>query len=103
MQPYLRPAPADDQPLPCPPGHIAESAGLWWGVPTEIVYDPDEHQVCFMRGSIDDTIAAGLEQGGWQRSGVEGNTELWIRDRSAAAERALVASMHSAPSQGLGL
>ena len=103
MDPYLRPAPPDDQPLPCPPGHIAESAGQWWGVPTEIVYDPDEHQVCFMRGQIDESIATGLQQSGWQRAGVEGTTELWIRDRSAAIERALVASMRTTPSQGLGL
>src|SRR5690606_24315022 len=51
MDPYLRLAPPGGaSPDPCPPGHVAEPAGLWNDRQMAIVYDPLRHDVCFMRG-----------------------------------------------------
>jgi len=92
MDPYLRPAPADGEASsPCPPGHIAEPAGLWDDHHQEVVYDPQQHDICIVRGRPGEVIDHGLTMTGWERAREQDGAQMWIRDRAAAA-RALLAS-----------
>lgn len=102
MDPYLRPAPPEgDQSEPCPPGHVAEPAGLWNDRQVEVVYDPARHDVCFMRGRAGDGVHDGLQSSGWEPTASDGRSQLWIRDR-ADAMRQLLDTVHiPAPGRGL--
>lgn len=103
MDPYLRPAPPENGPAqPCPPDHVAEPAGQWSLGPMEVVYDPDEHDVCFVRGSIGDDVSNRLRQAGWEQTWIGGSNEMWVRDRALAAEQALAQITRTNPSRGLG-
>lgn len=101
MDPYLRPAsPDDDHPAPCPPGHVAESAGIWGDGHKEVVYDPSQHDVLVVRGRIGEVIDHGLSVTGWERQIESDSAQLWIRDR-AAATRTLLAVTATEPSLGI--
>ncbi len=91
MNPYLRPAPREDlPPYPCPEGHEVHPAGLWKGSQMEVVYDPRLHDVLFLREGMDDPeIRDGLGSTGWAHIESDGQSEMWIRDRAAAAQAAL--------------
>lgn len=103
MDPYLRPAaPEDGIPLPCPPGHVAEPAGEWSLGAMEVVYDPDEHDVCFVRGSLDADSATQLRAAGWEQTWIGGTNEMWVRDRILVAEQALNQVAQTSPEPGLG-
>lgn len=105
MDPYLRPAPTDDEVSPpCPPGHTAQPAGLWSGEHQEVVYDPRRHDVCFMRGGLGADVDDGLRSTGWEPTANDGTSQLWVRDRAAAMLQMLDAPepTASAPARGLG-
>jgi hypothetical protein len=102
MDPYLRPAPPDgDPPDPCPPGHVAEPAGLWNDRQMEIVYDPRRHDVCFMRGRAANSVHDGLVASGWEATAADGSSQLWIRDRAEAMRQLLDTARTPAPGRGL--
>lgn len=102
MDPYLRPAPPDGDPSgPCPPGHVAEPAGLWNDRHMEIVYDPRRHDVCFMRGRAGDGVHDGLAASGWEATATDGRSQLWIRDRADAMRQLLDTVRVEAPGRGL--
>lgn len=103
MDPYLRPAPADGEAsAPCPPGHIAEPAGLWDDHHQEVVYDPQQHDICIVRGRTGEVIDHGLTMTGWERAREQDGAQMWVRDRAAAA-RTLLASTTttSTPERGM--
>jgi hypothetical protein len=103
MDPYLRPAPVGDDPsAPCPPGHVAEPAGLWDGEHHEVVYDPASHDVLIVRGHIGEVIDHGLSATGWERQTDADNAQLWVRDRAAATRTLLAtASTETAMARGI--
>ena len=104
MDPYLRPAPGDDEPSgPCPPGHVAEAAGLWNGEAMEVVYDPERHSVCFVRGEVGGEVRGGLEASGWESTVTDGRSQLWVRDRADAMRQLLDSVSVPAPGRGLSL
>lgn len=99
MDPYLRPARPDGQPpAACPPGHLAEPAGLWGRQHMEVVYDPSLHDVCIVRGRLGDAVGSGLRGAGWQPRQSADGTQMWIRDRAAAARAQLATTGSVAPS-----
>ena len=89
MTPFLRPA-TDFGALakPAPPGWRAQPIGTWRGRAVEIVYDPQAHDVAFVRGGAP-RITAAMANSGWMRCGRDGRHEWWIRDRVAAASARL--------------
>lgn len=103
MDPYLRSAPLADEPsAPCPPGHVAEPAGIWGGEHKEVVYDPARHDVCIVRDRIGEVIDHGLTATGWQRHHDNDNAQLWIRDRATAARDLLAATSAEPAGRGMG-
>lgn len=99
--PFLRPAPPHEAPpLPCPPGRVAEPAGLWHGRHMEVVYDPRRHDILFLRGSQPD-IEPRLGDIGWEHVLTDGPNQMWIRDRAAVARQALEAAAVDAPGRAL--
>lgn len=102
MDPYLRHAPPDGVPPdPCPPGHVAEPAGLWNDRQMEIVYDPRRHYVCFMRGRAADGVHDGLAASGWEPSATDGRSQLWVRDRADGIRQLLDTVRVDEPARGL--
>lgn len=88
--PYLRPAPPEGEPSgPCPPGHVAEPAGLFDGERREVVYDPRRHGVLFLRGTSNERLEAQLRGAGWERAGADPNSQWWVRDKLAATQERL--------------
>ena len=84
--PYLRPASPEGAPGdPPPPGRVTAPVGLWAGRAMEVVYDPARHDVVFLRGATSPGLAEGLSDTGWEHTGTDGENQMWIRDRSAAA------------------
>lgn len=104
MDPHLRPAPPDGKSAaPCPPGHVAEPAGLWADRHMEVVYDPARHDVCIVRGRLGDTVSSGLQATGWQKARAAGGAQMWVRDRAEAARTQLAAAGTAAAQyRGLG-
>ncbi len=104
MEPTLRPAVPDAPSAPCPPGHVAEPAGVWAGRHMEVVFDPTRHDVMFVRGAKIDRFAEQLRATGFRPVGNDGASELWVRDRAEAARQALDRSARrSQARQPLGL
>ncbi len=88
--PTLRPTSPEGAPGdPPPPGRTTAPAGLWAGRAMEVVYDPAGHDVVFLRGAASPGLAEGLSDTGWKRASTDGENQMWIRDRSAAAGRRL--------------
>lgn len=102
MDPYLRLAPADDEPsAPCPPDHVAKPAGIWLGSHMEVVHDPRRHDILFVRGESAPELGSGLQQSGWQQTDVDGVSEMWVRDRAVAAQAALTQVSADVPDQAI--
>lgn len=84
MKPFLRPT---DRARLAPVGWVAKPAGLWADRQVEVVFDPRQHQIVMVRNDPGDTTRAALAGEGFRRLAVDGKQEMWIRDRSAAAEQ----------------
>lgn len=105
MEPYFRPAFPEGVPsAPCPPGCVAEPAGVWEGVPREVVYDPARHQVLFLRGEIGPRLADELRVEGFRRMGRDGATQYLVRDRTdTTVARMRRLERRPRPERGLGI
>lgn len=84
MKPFLR---ATDRARLAPVGWISEPAGVWAGRDVEVVYDPRQHQIVMVRNEPGDTTRAALAGEGFRRLAVDGQQEMWVRDRAAVAEQ----------------
>ena len=70
---------------PVPPGWTVHQAGTLGGVALDFVYQPNRHDVLRSLGSVNDRVAAGLDDAGYRRTALlDDGWELWVRDRSAA-------------------
>ena len=99
--PFLRLAPPEDMPsAPCPPGCVAEPAGLWYGRHMEVVYDPRCHDILFLRGRQVE-LEPRLGDIGWQHVRTQWPNQMWIRDRAAVARQALDRAAVEAPGRAL--
>lgn len=72
-----------------PAGWVSEPAGRWAGALTSVAYDPRRHTVLFSLNRLNDKARTGLQTDGWVWQAGDGQAELWIRDRLAAARNAL--------------
>jgi hypothetical protein len=87
VKPFLRPT---DRATVPPLGWTAEPAGVWAGREVDVVYDPRRHTVVVLRDQqLSAPNAAAFRELGYQRFGGDGQNELWVRDRVAAASGAL--------------
>ena len=84
MKPFLRPT---DRARLAPVGWVSEPAGVWAGRQVEVVFDPRQHQIVMVRNDPGDTTRAALAGEGFRRLAVDGMQEMWIRDRTSAAEQ----------------
>lgn len=106
MKPFLRPT---DRARLQPVGWTAEPAGIWAGKPVEVVYDPRRHQVVLARNEPGDKTRMMLAGEGYRRLAVDGQQEMWVRDRTSAAEQlqarvvAIQAKATAATIEGRGL
>ena len=96
MKPFLR---ATDRARLAPVGWVSEPAGVWAGRQVEVVYDPRQHQIVMVRNEPGDTTRATLAGEGFRRLAVDGQQEMWTRDRASVAEQAQerVAAIHTLP------
>lgn len=85
MKPFLR---ATDRARLAPVGWVAEPAGVWAGRQVEVVFDPRQHQIVMVRNEPGETTRAALAGEGFRRLAVDGQQEMWMRDRSAAVDQA---------------
>lgn len=70
---------------PVPSGWTVHQAGTLGGVALDFVCHPSRHDVLRSFGSVNDRVAAGLVDAGYQRTAVlDDGWELWVRDRPAA-------------------
>lgn len=83
MRPFLR---GTDRARLAPVGWVAEPAGTWAGREVEVVYDPRQHRIVMVRNEPGDTTRAALAGEGFRRLAVDGKQEMWLLDRSLAAE-----------------
>ena len=106
MKPFLR---ATDRARLAPAGWISEPAGLWAGREVEVVYDPRQHQVVMVRNEPGDATRVALAGEGFRRLAVDGQQEMWVRDRATVAEQlqgrvvSIPAKAKAAQLQGRGL
>jgi hypothetical protein len=72
---------------------------VWAGRQVEVVFDPRRHQIVMVRNEPGETTRVSLVGEGFRRLAVDGQQEMWMRDRSAAAEQAPVpsATIQAAP------
>ena len=103
MEPMFRPAaPEGAPPSPCPPGCVAEPAGVWKGEPAEVVYDPRRFGIAFVIGGPPAALEDTLRGAGWMRVDADHNKYLWVLDRVAATRSRLAALEHrDAPGRSL--
>ena len=96
MKPFLR---ATDRARLAPVGWVSEPAGVWAGRQAEVVYDPRQHQIIMVRNEPGDTTRATLAGEGFRRLAVDGQQEMWMRDRGHAADQARErsAAVHAMP------
>ena len=103
MKPFLRPT---DRARLAPVGWVSKRAGLWGGREVEVVFDPRQHQIVMARNDLGDGIRAGLAAEGFRRLAVDGQQEMWVRDRAAAAEQTsaqITAIGPNATAKGVGI
>lgn len=84
MKPFLR---ATDRARLAPVGWISEPAGVWAGRQVEVVYDPRQHQIVMVRNEPGDRTRVTLAGEGFRRLAVDGQQEMWVRNRDSAAEQ----------------
>jgi hypothetical protein len=96
MKPFLR---ATDRARLAPVGWESEPAGVWAGRQVEVVYDPRRHQIVMVRNEPGDATRATLAGEGFRRLAVDGEQEMWMRDRGVETEQAheRVAAIHAGP------
>jgi len=96
VKPFLR---ATDRARLAPVGWVSEPAGVWAGRQVEVVYDPRQHQIVMVRNEPGDTTRATLAGEGFRRLAVDGQQEMWMRDRGHAADQARErpAAVHAMP------
>lgn len=96
MKPFFR---ATDRARLAPVGWASEPAGVWAGRQVEVVFDPRQHQIVMVRNEPGDTTRAALAGEGFRRLAVDGQQEMWMRDRAGTAEQAhgRVVGNHSPP------
>jgi hypothetical protein len=82
VKPFLR---ATDRARLAPVGWVSEAAGTWAGRQVEVVFDPRQHQIVMVRNEPGDTTRAVLGGEGFRRLAVDGQQEMWVRNRSAEA------------------
>jgi hypothetical protein len=87
VKPFLR---ATNRARLAPVGWVAEPAGVWAGRQVEVVFDPRQHQIVMVRNEPGETTRAALAGEGFRRLAVDGQQEMWMRDRSAAVDQARV-------------
>lgn len=78
MKPFLRPT---DRGKLAPVGWVSEPAGQWAGREVDVVYDPRRHDVLLLRQDPGDDARYGFRDGGYRRVAVDGDNEMWVRDR----------------------
>ncbi len=106
MKPFLR---ATDRARLAPVGWISEPAGVWAGRQVEVVYDPRQHQIVLVRNEPGDRTRATLAGEGFRRLAVDGQQEMWVRDRVSGAEQlqarvvSIQAKAQAAQLEGRGL
>lgn len=86
MKPFLRPT---DRARLAPVGWVSEPAGQWAGKEVEVVYDPRRHQVLLVRNDPGDSSRAAIADNGYRRTAVDGQQEMWVRDRVAHTQARL--------------
>ncbi|MGQ0823760.1 MAG: hypothetical protein ACT4OX_01810 [Actinomycetota bacterium] len=84
MKPFLRPT---DRARLAPVGWASEPVGVWAGRKVEVVFDPRRHQIVMVRDEPGDTMRAALAGEGFRRLAVDGRQEMWVRDRTTAADQ----------------
>lgn len=84
MRPFLRPT--DRGPL-APVGWISEPAGSWAGREVDVVYNPRRHDVLLVRHDPREIARRGFRESGFRRVAVDGQNEMWVRDRLALVAR----------------
>jgi hypothetical protein len=96
MKPFLR---ATDRARLAPAGWVSEPAGVWAGRDVEVVFDPRQHQIVMVRNEPGDTTRAALAWEGFRRLAVDGQQEMWTRDRATGTEQgpARAAAIHTTP------
>lgn len=96
MKPFLR---ANDRARLAPVGWVSEPAGVWAGRQVEVVFDPRQHQLVMVRNEPGDTTRAALAVEGFHRLAVDGQQEMWLRDRANAMEQTpdRVTAIHTTP------
>lgn len=106
MKPFLR---ATDRGRLAPVGWVSEPAGVWAGRQVEVVFDPRQHQIVMARNGPGDSTRAVLAGEGFRRLAVDGQQEMWVRDRAQVAEQvpgrtaSIEATPQAAQVQGRGL
>jgi hypothetical protein len=101
VKPFMRPG---DRGRLAPVGWVAEPAGLWGGKQVEVVFDPRRHQLIRTDSVVGDRTRVALGTAGYRRVATDGEQELWMRDRVAAARGALdKARVHPSPQSVAGL
>ena len=80
MKPFLR---ATDRARLAPVGWVPEAAGTWAGRQVEVVFDPRQHQIVMVLNEPGDTTRAVLAGEGFRRLAVDGQQEMWVRNRAA--------------------
>ena len=93
MKPFLRPT---NRGRLAPVGWVAEPAGRWGGKQVEVIYDPRRHDVVLFRNQPSANIRAGIGGAGYRRIAVDGDQELWVRDRVAEVRASLHRLEHAA-------
>jgi hypothetical protein len=86
MKPFLRPV---DRARLAPVGWVSEPAGRWADREVEVVYDPQRHDVTFLRHRVSDDVRQGMSDIGYRRTAVDGDCEMWVRDRHQTLADAL--------------
>ena len=92
MKPFLR---ATDRGKLAPVGWVSEPAGQWGGKEVDVVYDPRRHDVAFVRHDVGDQVREGFGDVGYRRVAVDGDKEMWVRDRVESVTAALDRIEHS--------
>jgi hypothetical protein len=86
VKPFLR---ATDRGQLAPVGWVSEPAGLWAGKEHEVVYDPRRHDVAFVRHDVGEPVREGFRDVGYHRTVIDGDSEMWVRDRLAVVTAAM--------------
>jgi hypothetical protein len=68
---------------------VSEPAGTWAGKEVDVVYDPRRHDVALVRHNVGEDVREGFRDVGYRRVAVDGDAEMWVRDRVATVTAAM--------------